>query len=60
MAAVTPNRSSVRTVTQAGLLLVAVAIGAHFVWALLNPMLPGLLALFFAGWLICLFIGRRS
>jgi hypothetical protein len=55
-----PNRSGMRTVANAGLLLAAIAMGAHFVWGLLGPILPGLIALSFAGSLIYLFIRRRS
>lgn len=53
------SQSSLRSIAQAGLLLLALALGAHVVWNLLAPMLPALLAVALAAVFASLILGRR-
>jgi hypothetical protein len=56
----TRDRSTIRSIAYAGLVLLAIAIGAHVVWSLLNPMLPALLAIILTAMIAYLILGRRS
>jgi hypothetical protein len=56
----TRDRSTIRSIAYAGLALLAIAIGAHVVWSLLNPMLPALLAIILTAMIAYLILGRRS
>jgi hypothetical protein len=52
-------RGPLQTIAAATVLLVAVAVGAHFVWLLLAPILPSLIALFLVALLVYVVLGLR-
>jgi hypothetical protein len=54
------ERGVVRTIGEAGLLLLALATGAHIVWQLLSPLLPTLLGICLTAAIVYWILGRRA
>jgi hypothetical protein len=53
------SRGGLRVILQAALLLLAVAIISNWIWQLLSPLLPSLVAFVLLGLVASLFIRRR-
>jgi hypothetical protein len=53
------HRGLLGTIATATVLLVAVSVGAHVAWTLLEPLLPSLLGLFLVAMVAYVLLGRR-
>ena len=53
------RRGPLQTIATATVLLVAVAVGAHVAWTLLEPLLPSLIGIFLLALVAYVVLGRR-